>query len=110
MEDFEALQDCLEENSSCLERLTIDDIDWTEANDSWFTDHGRWDAGRSHNFLAEDILGLKPDGSNLTLLSLRHLVLSAISFQLMTTELMKAFNFSALRSLNYGIVQARASY
>ena len=99
VEDFEALRDCLEENSSRLERLTIDVIKWTEANDSWFTDHGRGNASRSHSFLAEDILGLKPDGSKLTLLSLRHLVLSAISFQPMTKELMKAFNFSALRSL-----------
>jgi hypothetical protein len=40
----------LQGNSEHLTRFQLDFLGWTEADDSWYTDRGRWDEERSENW------------------------------------------------------------
>lgn len=98
-EDFEALGGALQTNSAHLTELRLNFVDWTEADDSWFTDRGQWKSDRSENFFARDVLKLSAGEAVVKFPALETLLLSEISFESAAPEMSYAFNLSRLRSL-----------
>ena len=92
IKDFRALGGSLKANALCLEDLNIEVTSWSEPDDTWLS----WKDGLSSNSLATEILQLNCGDSNGLLPSLQRLSLSSLSFELMTLEVIHAFNFSAL--------------
>lgn len=104
-EDFEAIRDCFIKNATHLEALKLNLVDWSKADDFWFLDDTRFseDPDRRANFFAQDILCFhQKDGAanrGLSFPALRSLYLGQLSFRYAISDLVSAFNVSALQRL-----------
>lgn len=100
-EYFDALRDMFKVNSTSLEVLKIDLIDWWDAQYNWCAfdgDSQLWI--RDHNFFGERVLELAPGETRVLFPSLRSLSLSSVQFLGSSLEMAHAFNMSRLQSLN----------
>jgi hypothetical protein len=100
-EYFHALRDMLRSQSTHLEALKIDLIDWWDAQWNWCADDYDLQLWiKDHNFFGERVVGLAPGETPLIFSSLKSLSFSSVNFQGAGLEIAQAFSISRLCSLN----------
>jgi hypothetical protein len=100
-EYFDALRDMFHTQSTKLEVLKIDLMDWWDAQWNWCdTDYDLQLWIRDHNFFREKVLELAPGDTRVLFPSLKSLLLSSVQFEHSSLEMAHAFNISRLQSLN----------
>ena len=102
-EDFASIRDCIKKNGKGIKSLTLDLIDWVQAEDTWFytceITATNGSPSNPDNFFAQKTLRIRR-GQEVDLLpNLTFLSLSAVSFQSAAKEMTHALHVSGLRVL-----------
>lgn len=100
--DFQSVEKCIRSYGHQIQSLTLDLLTWLRAEKIWsdgFFQQNPEIRATPDNFFSQRVLNVQPHDKKILFSSLKHLHLSAVSFEHTGMEMAYAFNVGQLKSL-----------